>query len=385
MLAARSRPQHDGPVKPRALRSLRRLAPALLLSLTASGCLLYDFSKVGSQGQSSQGQSQGKSAYASAMASAQDRTDDQMVASLERARARAKAKPGGVEEARIFAQNVLGVIEVGTAQRRLLDLESLLLEASQALDAAAASHPEQTAEAMFSKGGMFISAGKPEEGIAALRASMDAKPSPRACVSLIAELDKKGDPNKEIVPLCKKALPNAASDETRYALLDGCIQHTHAKNADDGLNWASAADIAFYKDHALRREVEQGEARREEQARSERRRAEMDASRARDEERRRADQASHSSAMGAPSTPSSWSLSLKNSCPKTVKLFLGNKPKFGSGTNTSLGSNTISSYSGRAGDMIWIVDDKENGISSLSPSGRQSMQITSSCTGFAPN
>jgi hypothetical protein len=316
------------------------------------------------------------------MASAQERTDDQMVASLEKARAKVKANPGGVDEARLLAQNVLGVIEVGTAQRRLLDLESLLKEANEALDAAAAAHPEQKAEAMFSKGGMYLSAGKTEEGIAALRVSMDAKASPRACVTLIAELDKKGDPNKEIIPLCKKARPNAASDETRYALLDSCIVHSHAKNADEGLKWAGAADIAFYKDYTLRQEAERAAQRREEEARSERMRAEMDASRARDDASRRAGQGSQSS---GPSAPSGWSLSLKNNCPRTVKLFLGNKPKFGSGTNTSLGSNTISSYSGSAGDMIWIIDDSENGISSLSPSGHQSMQITSSCTGFAPN
>ena len=54
----------------------------------------------------------------------------------------------------------------------------------------------------------------------------------------------------------------------------------------------------------------------------------------------------------APAAPQVVSVSLHNDCPNTVKLFLGEKPKFGSGTNTSLGSNTTTSYQMKPGDMI---------------------------------
>lgn len=85
----------------------------------------------------------------------------------------------------------------------------------------------------------------------------------------------------------------------------------------------------------------------------------------------------------APSTYSS--LQLHNDCPETVKLFFGEKPKFGSGTYTSLSSNTTTSYTGNAGDMIWIVDDSQNGVSStMMSAGSQSLKITESCSGFAP-
>lgn len=94
-----------------------------------------------------------------------------------------------------------------------------------------------------------------------------------------------------------------------------------------------------------------------------------------------------SSSSSAPAAPQVISVSLHNDCPSTVKLFLGEKPKFGSGTNTSLGSNTTTSYQMKPGDMIWITDDSENGVSSTSIGGGgtfQSIRIMPSCTGFGP-
>jgi hypothetical protein len=88
----------------------------------------------------------------------------------------------------------------------------------------------------------------------------------------------------------------------------------------------------------------------------------------------------------APAAPQVVSVTLHNDCPNTVKLFLGEKPKFGSGTNTSLGSNTTTSYQMKPGDMIWITDDSENGLSSTSIGGgsSQSIRIMPGCTGFGP-
>lgn len=89
----------------------------------------------------------------------------------------------------------------------------------------------------------------------------------------------------------------------------------------------------------------------------------------------------------APAGPVVVSVELHNDCDHTVKLFLGEKPGFGSGTQTSLGSNTTTSYQMKPGDMIWITDDSENGLSSTSIGGGGGMQrikIMSSCTGFGP-
>ncbi|MEZ4473199.1 MAG: hypothetical protein R3F60_20920 [bacterium] len=86
----------------------------------------------------------------------------------------------------------------------------------------------------------------------------------------------------------------------------------------------------------------------------------------------------------APSGPGNFSLSLKNECPRTVRLFEGDKPKFGSGTYSTIGANNIRSFSGFAGKTLWIVDDSDNGVSSYSLSaGRHDLVITASCSGFA--
>ena len=78
-------------------------------------------------------------------------------------------------------------------------------------------------------------------------------------------------------------------------------------------------------------------------------------------------------------------MSLKNECARTVKIFIGDKPKYGSGTNTSVSSNSINSYSGTAPRTYWIIDDSENGLSAYTATpGSQSVRILPSCTGFAP-
>jgi hypothetical protein len=74
----------------------------------------------------------------------------------------------------------------------------------------------------------------------------------------------------------------------------------------------------------------------------------------------------------------SYSLTLHNECPNTVKLAVGN-------THTSLSSNTQTSYSGSLSDTIAIEDESEKQLSVYTPrAGRQEMKILSSCTGFAP-
>jgi hypothetical protein len=91
----------------------------------------------------------------------------------------------------------------------------------------------------------------------------------------------------------------------------------------------------------------------------------------------------------APSTPSTPSapiptmVDMRNECSKTVRLFIGEKPKIGSGKTTTLGSNTTTSE-GRKADgtqMIWIVDDKDNGLASANviPTTKK-VVIESSCT-----
>ena len=115
--------------------------------------------------------------------------------------------------------------------------------------------------------------------------------------------------------------------------------------------------------------------------------AERERQRSRERERERLQPsryASSSSTSRAPATSSHFSMSLKNECRQTVKLFIGDKPKYGSGTSTSVSSNSINSYSGMGPKTYWIVDNSGNGLSSYTASpGTNSVRILPSCTGFA--
>jgi len=84
-----------------------------------------------------------------------------------------------------------------------------------------------------------------------------------------------------------------------------------------------------------------------------------------------------------PKAPVPSSIEVHNSCSKTVQLFIGEKPKFGSGTKTSIGSNTTTTFPRKPDGtaVIWIIDDKENGIQSAQVGvDTKKVEIGSSCT-----
>jgi hypothetical protein len=90
-----------------------------------------------------------------------------------------------------------------------------------------------------------------------------------------------------------------------------------------------------------------------------------------------------SKASEAAKGPSVVSVTIKSSCSKTVRVFYGEKPKFGSGTYSTVSSNSRSSHSFKPGDQMWIVDDKDNGLSNASVGeGTKEIEILSSCSGL---
>lgn len=66
-----------------------------------------------------------------------------------------------------------------------------------------------------------------------------------------------------------------------------------------------------------------------------------------------------------PAGPTVVSVSIRSACSQTVRVFYGDKPKFGSGTYSSISSNSVQSKSFQPGDMVWIVDSSDNGLSSV--------------------
>jgi len=90
-------------------------------------------------------------------------------------------------------------------------------------------------------------------------------------------------------------------------------------------------------------------------------------------------------APGAGSGNQSLSVEVYNACPDTVKLFQGHDPKFGSGRSGSLSHNQSQRFTLGPGDELWLLDEKGDGISSLSASPSMSrVEINSSCSGFRP-
>jgi hypothetical protein len=88
----------------------------------------------------------------------------------------------------------------------------------------------------------------------------------------------------------------------------------------------------------------------------------------------------------APAGPKIVSVSIRSACSKTVKVFYGDKPKYGSGTTSSVSSNSVSSKQMQAGDMIWVVDDRDNGLGSVTiGETTRGVEIGSDCTSIRAN
>lgn len=88
------------------------------------------------------------------------------------------------------------------------------------------------------------------------------------------------------------------------------------------------------------------------------------------------------SAGGPSSTPILTTVEIHSDCTKTTPVFYGEKPKFGSGTKSSIGSNTTTSASRKSDGTltVWIIDEQENPIASVhvGPTTRR-VEIDRSC------
>jgi hypothetical protein len=77
---------------------------------------------------------------------------------------------------------------------------------------------------------------------------------------------------------------------------------------------------------------------------------------------------------------------IRSACPDTVPVFYGSDPGYGSGTQSSIESNSVSSYTFQPGDMFWITDANGNGIASVTVSANtHELEIDASCTSIHEN
>jgi hypothetical protein len=145
---------------------------------------------------------------------------------------------------------------------------------------------------------------------------------------------------------------------------------------EGGLAWAAKEDVAFYKQTRAAEE-------RKAQADNEAWRRKQDE----DRERLAASFSKPGPISGSPHANSApagpVSVTIRSKCAKTVRVFFGSKPKFGSGTTSSISSNSLRSHSFQPGDQMWIVDEHDNGVSNASiSSSTRELEITASCAGL---
>lgn len=348
------------------------LVSCAVLSLALSGCQLFG---IGGAGGSATTVEEMKAKNQSA-------SDDAIYAQYQAALEKNKAAPESVTAAVSLASHVRLLNDTGIATRKKLDVGLLVLNAETALDKATAETSEDKTQVLMARANLHWVNGKRDEAIASLEAAFELTPKAGVAGALLEAYDKAAAPKEKMASVCEKARPNAADDEARYGLIHVCIQRL----GRDGLPFENAKDdLAFYDGETARQQAEADAERRAEAERREREREEMNArAQQRASSQSSGGDSSSSGGTSQPKGPERYSVSLKNECSKTVKLFFGQKPKFGSGTYSSISSNTLTSRSGTVGDMIWIVDDGQNGLSSYSPrSGSQTVVITSGCGGFA--
>jgi hypothetical protein len=86
----------------------------------------------------------------------------------------------------------------------------------------------------------------------------------------------------------------------------------------------------------------------------------------------------------APAAPQPVYVTIRSACSKTVPVFYGDKPRYSSGTTSSVSSNSVSSQSFSVGDMMWILDDSGDGVGSVTISqNTREIEINSSCGGLS--
>lgn len=173
------------------------------------------------------------------------------------------------------------------------------------------------------------------------------------------------------------ASPGGANEAFAFARE---VENTYALGVvTRGLAWAPKGDIAFYKQH---RADEDAQAERDRQAARQKSEADRQAMNASFTKPGSNDQGHQggSSGSGGTSGGGPVSVTIRSSCPNTVKVFYGSKPKYGSGTTSSISSNSVNSHTFQPGDMMWTVDDSDNGLGSVTVSGSiHEIQIGSDC------
>jgi len=302
------------------------------------------------------------------------------VADLREKRTAALAAPGDMAAASAYGDKLYDLLMLNYAQISGVDWKQYLEDAISLLSAAAqaSTAPEPAADALAHRAAFIHSLGDAPGAVAAMREAFARAHTFRTGMVRILGVEKK---YAEAQTLCESTRPLAEDEAAAFELIEACLNAAEQKETNaKTLPWVSEADWKMCR----RLSEERAEARLAA------RRAEAEADEARHQAWVEEENARQSAASTGATTesagsagPARVSFTLRNTCPRTVKLFYGKTPKFGSGRSSSIGGNTSQSESMNQGDMIWIVDDGGNGISNFGASpGVREVEISSACTGF---
>jgi hypothetical protein len=181
--------------------------------------------------------------------------DARQIEQMEKLRAKAN-ETGAALDAAAFA-SILGTLHHNKVDERRNLPPTLVDEAAACLDRARKERPEEAHALLARKGDMFIQFGRNDEGFAALRESMAARPNIRA-FEILGKAHKEANEVADLERMCKKTLPAMTTDDQRYFVLDKCIEFSGASTVEGGLRWASKKDVEFYR--AKRVEVDHAHA-----------------------------------------------------------------------------------------------------------------------------
>ncbi len=312
-----------------------------------------------------------------AVADAQAQSDAQLSHQLDLAKDRATLPGASFADVEAWAATLEAVWDAGVVVRGGADGEGHAEALFERLGPWE-ENPETKARALAWRGRVHLRQYLFEDAQRALHASLDEAPSTLAALPLVDHLGQVG--NVDGVPaVCQKARPGMKTDDERLLLLDRCVKAQGPHRRDTALSWASAEDRALY-DAQLISAAERQAAREEaQQARAEQAQSEA---RARDEARRAAAPTKAAPKAQSAPAPHTGRVEIVSECRRSVRLFFGDTPKFGSGRYTTWGGNTRGQE--HVGKRVWLVDERDNGLSSASVGpGTRQVVILSNCTGLS--
>lgn len=312
-------------------------------------------------------------------------THDQLVMREHLEEYRAKARSTGYYfDVSQYISQLVNAQGESKAEYPDMDWAKLNAEAEGMIDKLAASasgDPSKEANVTSLRAGLMLVTGRANEAIALVEGLHERAPSFQTAFSLIYTHVAAGVPMADAPGFCAAHRSLATDDTEVFLYLQACAELIPSGSIAESLAWASEADRELYAQTEARNQASEDEIDRLNR---------MDAERERELANSSSSSSTGSSDPGAGSSgssgsaPSSVSITLRNTCPSTVKLFFGDKPGFGSGKYSSASSNTSTNMSFRPGDMIWIVDDSQKGVSSTTISAStRTIEITSSCTSLS--